>query len=203
MRGALTEEERRQLAVMRDRLIDAWGLNDVKRSNSPRLAFIGLASWIDTLAILSTGRKKKNKPAWRHFLKTYMPAQFHSDAEITRLYEGLRCKLLHEYGTRGVLLTHGSPNDHWACHDDHRMLNLESLIAEFEAGFECFYADLEKQQALRERVLPHVDGLLTEVIVQVPSHVRSPTLSLGPVLAVRSVSASPTAPLPSWLTPTG
>jgi hypothetical protein len=119
-----------------------------------------------------------------------LPERYHAERDVRRLYDGLRNAISHEYGTREVLLTHANPSLHWTVvADDIRFLDLHTLLDDFEAAFENFYADLETQPDLRARVLPHAQGLLAPVAVEVP--VPS-TLTLHS--AAIAASASATAP---------
>lgn len=48
------------------RSLHDWALNDVRRAATPevdlpRLAFVGLAAWLDTVSLLYTGGKQKGK----------------------------------------------------------------------------------------------------------------------------------------------
>jgi hypothetical protein len=186
--NAPTPSERQELDRLRASLYD-WHFCDLKKAASaevdlPRLAFIGLASWIDTVARLYTGRRLDGFSAWRAFIRAYLPARMHDEHEVRRLYDGLRNAISHEYGTRNVLLTHAKPQVHWTLvGNDLRFLDLHTLLDEFEAAFEKFYADLEAKPDLRARVIPEAQGLLAPVQVQV---------SLLPVVDA-SLAASATA----------
>jgi hypothetical protein len=105
---------------------------------------------------------------WRAFIRAYLPHRMHEEREVKRLNDGLRNALSHEYGTRDVLLTHANSRLHWTLNGGARILDLNSLLDEFEAAFEKFYADLKAEPALRARVVPQVQGLLVPIIVQVP-----------------------------------
>jgi hypothetical protein len=56
-----------RLDSIRKSLYDPWGLRDIKEIENPRVAFVALASWIDQMSRLSTGRKRRGEGAWRHF----------------------------------------------------------------------------------------------------------------------------------------
>jgi hypothetical protein len=169
---APTPSEREALQRLRASLYD-WHFSDLKRAASPevdlpRLAFIGLASWIDTVARLYMGKRGDAFSAWRAFIRAYLPERMHDEREVRRLYDGLRNALSHEYGTRNVLLTHANAHLHWTLvADDLRFFDLHALLDEFEAAFEKFYADLEAKPDLRARVLPQAQGLLAPVEVRV------------------------------------
>jgi hypothetical protein len=166
----MTAREREELDRIRKSLGD-WALADIKRAASqevdlPRLAFIGLAAWLDTVSYLyapkpKDKRRKKGLNAWLEFLPRY--TRYKSDEEVKLLCDGLRNALLHEYGTRGVALTDARPQHHLKQHGEVRVLNLDDLVAECEAAFAGFCADIENDDEIRARVLPRSAGLLAPV----------------------------------------
>jgi len=169
-----------------------WALADVKRAAElglPRLAFVGLAAWAETLTLLHTGGKHKGKGAWRSFARKYL-AKVRSDADADVLYVGMRCALSHEYGTRDVALTDGHPEQHRQVIGGLLMLNLESLIEEFEQAFDTFYDDLLRDAELRRVVLPKTKGLLAPV----SASVASLPLLLNQLTIQASASATVAAP---------
>jgi len=189
---APTASERQALVRLRASLYD-WHFCDIKKAASaevdlPRLAFIGLASWIDTVARLYSGRQGHGFSAWRAFIRAYLPERMHDEREVRRLYDGLRNAISHEYGTRDVLLTHANPHLHWTvAQGDLRLLDLHALLDEFEVAFEKFYADLETKPDLRARVLPQAQGLLSPVEGEIAVE---PLTGLAPA----AVAASATGP---------
>jgi hypothetical protein len=184
-----SSSEQEQLERLYKSLYEPWGLNDIKRSSSPRLAFLGLVNWIDQVSRLATG-VKNGEAAWRRFSKNYLRRHV-TEVEIRLLYRGLRSKLDHEYGTGDVLLTHGHPERHWHTVDAHLVLNLDSLIDEFDEAFRAFYAELTRDAQLRADVLQRSQGLLAPVKVaeMSASVASSATISLSGAFA-----ASATAP---------
>jgi hypothetical protein len=202
---AVTVNEASTLELLRNSL-GGWCLGDIKKAaspdvNLPRLAFVGLAAWVDTVAILYSGGKKRGKTgldAWEEFIARsgYLPNRMCSKREVRRLYDGLRNALLHEYGTREVALTSGVDNsdDHWSLMPDTqiRVLHLESLIATFEAAFEQFLSALESDAVLRARVLPAAGGLLAPVLASESTSISN---SIARIVAPRTIAASATGPL--------
>lgn len=103
----LRDDEREGIERIKASLYE-WAFEDVKRAASPqvalpRLAFIGLASWIDTVSRLYGGNS--GEPAWKKFIRAYLPEEFHDDKNVRLLYDGFRCAMSHEYGTRRVAPT--------------------------------------------------------------------------------------------------
>jgi hypothetical protein len=192
-----TTSERKAMERLRASLYD-WYFCDLKKAASPevdlpRLAFVGLASWIDAVARLYGGKKGDGFSAWRAFIHKYLPDYMHPEHEVRRLYDGLRSAMSHEYGTRKVLLTHASAEAHWSdVGDDLRVLDLHSLLNEFEEAFGKFYAELETNAELRAGVLPLASGLLAPVTLttQVPSSIHD-LFRIG-----SSIAASASAPPP-------
>lgn len=183
--------ERQGLQRFRESLYD-WHFSDLKKAASPevglpRLAFIGLASWIDAVARLYAGRKGDGFSAWRAFIREYLPKRMHDERDVRRLYDGLRNAMSHEYGTRDVLLTNADPRLHWTLRGGARILDLAALLDDFERAFEKFYGDLEAKPDLRARVLPHAEALLAPVIVEAPP-------GFGPDGTITLVAASATGP---------
>lgn len=176
------------------RSLHDWALNDVRRAASPevalpRLAFVGLAAWLDTVSLLYTGGKHKGQGAWTAFFKRYLPQY---EAEAATLSDGLRNKLLHEYGTRGVALTHASPDSHWTVHAGLRVLDLHTLIQDCEAAFEEFVADIRRGAELRHRVLLRALGLLAPVRFEAIS--ASASSGLTTLSVPGAIAASATGP---------
>jgi len=169
--AVISADERAQLDRIRASLGD-WALADIKRASSPevdlpRLAFIGLAALLDQLSLLfakpsKKGKKAKGLNAWMQFVPRYLPA-WATAAEVELLYDGLRNKLLHEYGTREIALTHATPGVHGGQHGIVRVLNLDDFVLECDGAFERFLGDLEADAELRARVLPRSAGLLSPV----------------------------------------
>jgi hypothetical protein len=190
-----TSDERTQLNELREALYEPWGLADVKTTTNPRIGFVALANWIDTVARLSTGRTKTGENAWKHFVGAYFPRPLTEDA-VRLLYVGLRNKLSHEYGTRGVGLIDGRPDEHFTEQDGLLLLNLESLISEFGQAFQAFYGRLERDADLRARVLPHVAGLLALVEIGGPAASASQSETVVR-LTGGAIAASATGP-PEW-----
>jgi hypothetical protein len=181
-----TQSERSELERLRGSLYD-WAFADIRRAaeselDLARLAFVGLASWIDTLSLIFTGGKGQGPEAWGRFFSRYVP-RYRDPPDAKLLSHGFRNALLHEYGTRQVALTHGRPERHWALDGGIRTLDLGTLLDEFDAAFESFYADLERDTDLRARALPRISGLLSPV-----------NLSPSAVAPAHAVSASPTGP---------
>lgn len=152
----ISVQERLKLERIRASLGD-WALADIKRAASPevelpRLAFIGLAALLDQLSLLYAKPTKKGKKrakglnAWMQFVPPYLP-EWSTAADVELLYDGLRNALLHEYGTRKIALTHATPGVHGDQHGIVRVLNLDDFVAECEAAFERFMADLETMRA--------------------------------------------------------
>lgn len=204
----MTADETRTLKLIQDSLGE-WCLGDIKTAATadvdlPRLAFVGLAAWIDTVSILYSGGKKQadGMQAWTAFIADsgYLPNRMRSKREVRRLNDGLRNALLHEYGTRGVALTHGPAqrDDHWSLMPGTtiRVLHLESLIEDFETAFKRFLAALAGDPALRARVLPAAGGLLAPANHPRELSSLSPSLSASHSTATRStIAASATGPL--------
>jgi hypothetical protein len=138
-------EEAKALKLIRDSL-GWWCLGDIKKAATrevdlPRLAFVGLAAWIDTVSLLYSGGKQQadGLRAWTAFIANsrYLPNHMRPKREVRRLYDGLRNALLHEYGTRDVALTNGPErrSEHWALkYGTIRVLHLESLIGGLRGG---------------------------------------------------------------------
>lgn len=167
---SLSHRDEERLAKLQASMYD-WHLSDIKaaaESGLPRLAFLGIAAWLDTIARINVGRKQSGRNAWRKFIQTYMPPAMRAEEDVKRLYDGLRNALSHEYGTRGVLLTDGKPEQHWQLIGSQRVLNLESFIAEIDAGYLALVNELHRDAGLRAIVLPSVDGLLSPVEVSLP-----------------------------------
>jgi hypothetical protein len=158
-----TVDERRQLDDLYHSLY-TWAFMDLRRAREaglPRLAFIGLAVWIDTVSKLYTSGKHRGQNAWGEFIRRYVPKYMN---DVRTLCHGLRDLIVHEYGTEGVFLMNEHPGVHWTAieigSEEYRLLDLGALLDEFEGGWEAFYAELETSADLRRRVLPKAKGLL-------------------------------------------
>jgi hypothetical protein len=78
---------------------------------------------------------------------------------------------------------HRHPEQHWQLVGGVRILNLQSLVELFERAYQRFYADLHKDSALRDRVLPVSKGLLTPVALTVHQPAVRNLLTLSPSLS--------------------
>jgi hypothetical protein len=130
------------------------------------LAFVGLAASLDTVARLWAPSGMNGKDAWMHFVGRYMPQRREHHAI---LYEGWRCRLLHEYGTGRVILQRGEDSSHFTVRDGSLVLVLELLIAEAHAALDGMLADAKGNAVLRRRVLSRAQRLLAPLKPQIRS----------------------------------
>jgi hypothetical protein len=133
-----------------------------------RLAFIGATAWLDAVAIVAWPRTQPTqrglKPT-RKWVNAYMPEWY---GQGRSLYVGLRCALLHNYSTQGFALSHGDRARHHKeveleSGERRILVNIESLVDEFEAAWHRFYATCESDRRLRNLVVANGTGLLSGV----------------------------------------
>ncbi len=162
-----------------------WAFADIKRAARVglyRLAFVGVAAWFDAVSRLYKGKQWNGRDALEAFIRRHMP-QYANDVDA--LYDGLRNALLHEYGTREVLLTHEDTGEHWSKRPQGRVIHLGSLIDDCEAAFQSFYGELQSDAQLRATVLGPAHGLLAPVDAG-----GAPSLSGSPVIpGIRQVGS--------------
>ena len=81
-------------------LLDIRCAVDSGQDRLARLAFVGMAAWLDTAARLAGPRTNESgAEAIRRFVSAYMPEWRGRDRLLDRAF---RCALLHEYGAGGV-----------------------------------------------------------------------------------------------------
>lgn len=125
-------------------------------------AFQLIVSWIDQIARHYNG-SSNGEANWRAFIRRFFPAHYHPEPEIKRLYGGLRGKLLHELGTRDVLLTEDEPENHWTEHAGLRIVHLPTLLADCKAGWRQLSDEIDADSDLRAAVVGRVQGIIQPV----------------------------------------
>jgi hypothetical protein len=99
---------------------------------------------------------------------------------------------MHYYTSTGhaaSLLANRNSEGHWREVDSLRVLDLDTLVAEFDTAYQQFEADLRVDADLRRRVLPHADSLLAPVQVRLDA-VESLSASTSSSLSVIAASAT-------------
>jgi hypothetical protein len=146
------------------------GLLEIKKVAlvSPLMAFLNAAQWLDVVARLHAGQVRGKKPpdgasAWRGFFKAYLP-QYQGQGE--KLYQEYRCRMSHQFAIEGFRLTEHHPEHHWSLDGDIRLLHLDTFLKDLDAAYKSFRADLERDAALRRRVLERMRALPPIRIVQ-------------------------------------
>jgi hypothetical protein len=167
-----------------------WAFEDIRRSaeSVPRLAFVGLSAWIDTLAFLVAG-KKSGEERWTTLFRAYLPEYLAHDG-ARRLYVGLRCHLLHQYGPLEIL-THVRPAaqlEPWLFPDGN-LLSLPKLLDDFDALYTRFRASVESDERLRSGVLLRGRPLLQEIEIR-----SEPALSASASSTTTLARVTPTPP---------
>lgn len=151
-----TLDERVQLDALHESVYER-GLGGIKRTASADAlsAFVLCGTWLDYTARLHAGRiPGKQQPtgadAWRGFFKAYL----HEYRDYwEKFYNGFRSKLSHHFAVVGFRLTHHNPEHHWTPEGEDRLLHLGTFIAQLERAYKQFRSDLERNAALRRRVL--------------------------------------------------
>lgn len=139
-------------------------LADIKlaNENDVRMGTFQLcAAFLDALALAYSApplpAKVKGGKAgkWDRFVADFLPQPKY--ASLVGTYEGFRCLLLHNFSASRLAFTHGKARLHLKTHGGRRLLNRESFVADVEAAFEAFYANVQSDERLGDRVVKHLD----------------------------------------------
>jgi hypothetical protein len=157
------------------------------QGGTPLVAFLLLSCAIDTIAGFYAGRTSKHGTSghYKSFIKKYMPRY-----SPENMYERLRCALAHNFAVdKGLALTHGRPHLHNVrdLTGDTVFKNFEDLFADFKAGLEQYFSDLESSDELKSKFTKRLEkfGLASRVEFK---HVIAPT-SLIDVTALPATGA--------------
>jgi hypothetical protein len=152
-------------------------LSSIRKIADGLVAFVALSHWFDSVARAYNG-SSNGEANWRAFIRRYLPAKYHPDREVRRLYDGLRGALSHELGTRGVYPTDDPNAEHWAdVGDDHRLVHLATFIEDCAAALTTFMRDVDHDAALRSVVANRTRGVVRPVQVVSAGGVVSSTAS--------------------------
>lgn len=121
--------------------------------------FILCGAFIDALALTyCAGPKVKggNRAKWAAFMKAYFGTPYQ---HVWDTYDAFRNKLLHNYSPRGLSFIHGDEHARWHLAQTNQgvMLHRERFVADIEAAFDRFVADLRTDADLRRRALKHLE----------------------------------------------
>jgi hypothetical protein len=140
------------------------------------IAFGALVQWIDQAA-RHFHASSNGEACWRAFLKRFFPERYRSESAIKLLYDGVRGKLSHEFGTRGVLLIEDEPDDHWTEQSDLRFIHLPTLLTECEVAWQKFSAAIDDDPVLRARVVARAPGIIQPVRIATIEGVKAASAS--------------------------
>jgi hypothetical protein len=131
-------------------------LADIKRAHECDVragTFVLCAAFIDALALAyghesgATGDEGK----WNVFVGRFFSTE--TRTALRGHFEGFRCMLLHDFSASGFALTHGHPELHLKVKNGLTVLNREDFVAEVEAAFERFRAEVISNDELGQRAL--------------------------------------------------
>jgi hypothetical protein len=188
----ISKTERAELDHLRESL-GGWALGDVKKAVSAGIkvgAFILAASLIDALARLAYSRRAENaRAAWDEFVPAYL-RRYDGHAHV--LYRGFRSAVSHNYSLDGIRLTDGPAHAdrYWRVEEGERVLHLETFVVDLERAFDTFIARLERDEALRHRVLDRVRGRPLLGIVGGYGDLLAASASWSPTTAVATYFGS-------------
>jgi hypothetical protein len=115
---------------------------DIKRASAGQSkmgAFILASCFIDYMAGFITGHKTTNKD-YKQFVKDFLPPLYDPD----KLYNDLRCKLVHNYSEGGsYIFVDAKPVLHGKKIDGKVVINLENFIDDLESALRKVFADLD------------------------------------------------------------
>lgn len=112
-------------------------------------AFILISCFIDYLAGFRSG-KRAIKDDYLGFIEKYFPKEY----DPRKIYEDLRCGLVHNYTEGGSYsLTYGHPDLHLKPDGERVYLNLENLIRDTEKAMKQFLAEMNALPSLRKKAL--------------------------------------------------
>jgi hypothetical protein len=131
-------------------------LADLKHANERDVrlgTFVLCAAFIDALALTyghesgATGDPAK----WNLFVERFFAGE--AQPALRDKYEGFRCLLLHNFSASGLAFTHEHPELHLKVTNGLTVLNREDFVADVEAAFDGFCAEVNANEELRERAL--------------------------------------------------
>ena len=169
-----------------------------------RLAFVGMAAWLDTVARLAAPRTNESgADAIRRFVSAYMPEWRGGTASSTAPSAARCCT---STGPGGVELTRERPDAHGRTDrlSGSVVIDLESLAGELEAAWWRFYDACRTDPALLREVGRRSRGLLTATPAPVRPPGRCAERPTEP--ATRTYAGTLSASAAGWLlqaTPTG
>jgi hypothetical protein len=164
-------------------------LTEVRNANDRDLrmgTFLLAAAFIDALALTHAGHTKDMNKSWSAFVKRYFKQPDY--ATLTTLYGGYRSRALHNFSSAKIAFIHNNPRVHLQTFSGRVHLNRENFVADVEAAFYAFYADVQRQPSLAASALKHLDKYPPLTVIPVePS--GTPILSLN-VSAASSATPS-------------
>lgn len=130
-------------------------LADIKHANNGDVrvgTFALCAAFIDGLALTYGPESETSSRArWDMFVERFFTGE--AQTALRGRYKSFKSLLLHNFSTSGLAFTHRHPELHLKVANGLMVLNREDFVAEVEAAFDRFCAEVKANEELRERAL--------------------------------------------------
>lgn len=130
-------------------------LADIKHANDGDVrvgTFALCAAFIDALVLTyGHGSETSDRAKWEMFVDRFFSGE--ARKALRGKYKSFRCLLLHDFSASGLAFTQQRPELHLKVTNGLTVLNREDFVAEVEATFETFCAEVNANEELRERAL--------------------------------------------------
>ncbi|MGD0767469.1 MAG: hypothetical protein ABSB42_04515 [Tepidisphaeraceae bacterium] len=150
------EPTKEELIERLDAFLFGWGFKDIGRASkggSKLGAFILAACFIDAMAGFSAGinRSESKHGSTKRFVE--FVAKYLPQYNATKIWEDLRCGLVHAYAEGGSYsFTASNPRVHGMSNGGKVVLNLEDFLSDVECAYSQLRADIlaDKNEAFRK-----------------------------------------------------
>jgi hypothetical protein len=153
-----------ELVEILDKYLLGWAFQDIERTSKGEAklgAFILGACFIDAMAGFYNGidrkeAKRKSGPRFKDFVREYLQ-QYDSQ----RLWEDLRCGLVHSYAEGGSYeFTHSQPQLHFMKSSRGRtILNLEGFLENLREAYDRLRKDILSKEEVFDRAKRRYDSM--------------------------------------------
>lgn len=127
-------------------------LGDIKKAasyNSTIGAFILASCFIDHMAGFVYGRQTK-KDDYKNFVRDYLPPIY----DPSKLYEDLRCKLVHNYSEGGSYWLRANHAElHGQSENGKTIINLQNFIGDLETAFNKLMTKIKSQPSAMQMTI--------------------------------------------------
>lgn len=131
---------------------------DIKKASSGKSnigAFILASCFIDYMAGFVCGRET-NRNDYIDFVSHYLPSIYNP----SKLYEDLRCKLVHNYSVGGFYwLKDNKPQLHGQTESGRTIINLENFINDLEDAFNKLMGEIQSNPLKKQKAIKRYNSI--------------------------------------------